>query len=84
MPYRPAGKCMCQPRLIKAHRTFIDKDCLSSDLFAITFTYFLNPPYPSLKYAMQFVTIEAAQNRMQQFKFGLRQPPESVRVFLSL
>jgi hypothetical protein len=49
------------------------------------FTYFLNPPYSSLKYLIQFSLIDTADNRLHGFKkTGIRQPPESVRVFLSL
>jgi hypothetical protein len=59
---------MLQPGLMKVHRMFMDKNCLSSDVVSITLTYFLNPPYPSLKYAIQVFPIDAPQNRLQGFK----------------
>jgi hypothetical protein len=36
--YRPVGKYIPQPGLMKVRRTFIDKNCLSSDVISITFT----------------------------------------------
>jgi hypothetical protein len=59
---------MPQPRLIKVHRTFTDKNCSSSDVVSITFVYFLNPPYLSLKYSIQFFLIDTPQNRLQGVK----------------
>jgi hypothetical protein len=52
----------------KSAQNFRDKNCLSSDVVSITFTYFLNPPYLSLKYSIQFVPIDTPQNRLQRFK----------------
>jgi hypothetical protein len=40
---------MPQPGLMKVRRTFIDKNCLSSDVVSITFTYFLNPAVPKFE-----------------------------------
>jgi hypothetical protein len=81
--YRSVGKYIFQPDLMKVRRTFIDKNCLSSGVVSITFIYFLNPPYPSLKYPIQFFLIDIPENRLQGFKrTGLHQPPESVRVFV--
>jgi hypothetical protein len=66
--YRLVDKYMRQPRLMKLNITNIDENCLSSDVVFITFTYFLNPPYPSLKYSIQFFPIDTPQNRLQWFK----------------
>jgi hypothetical protein len=59
---------MSQPGLMKIHRTFIDKTCLSSDVASITFTYFLNSAHTSLKYAIQFLLIQNPQNPLQTLK----------------
>jgi hypothetical protein len=59
---------MPQPGLMKMRKTFIHKNYLSSDVVSIAFTYFLTPPYPSLKYPIQFFSIEVAQHCLQGFK----------------
>jgi hypothetical protein len=46
----------------------MDQNGLSSDVVSMTFTYFVNPPYPSLKYLIQFFPIDTPQNRLQGFK----------------
>jgi hypothetical protein len=66
--YRLVNKYMPQPGLMKMRRTFIDKTCLSSDVASITFTYFLSSLYPSLKYAIQFLSIQTPQNLLQALK----------------
>jgi hypothetical protein len=66
--YRLVGKYMRQPGLMKMHRTFIDKTCLSSDVVSIIFTCFLNSAHPSLKYGIQFFKINTPQNLLQAFK----------------
>jgi hypothetical protein len=62
--YRLINKYMPQPGLIKMRRTFTDKTCLSSDIVSITFIYFLNSLFPSLKYLIQFFLIDTPQNRL--------------------
>jgi hypothetical protein len=62
--YRLVNKYMRQPGLMKMRRTFTDKTFLLSDLASITFTYFLNSLYPSLKYFIQFRLIDIPQNRL--------------------
>jgi hypothetical protein len=66
--YRLVNKYMPQPGLMKMRRTFINKICLSSDAVSISFTYFLNSLYPSLKYPIQFLLIDTLQNRLSGFK----------------
>jgi hypothetical protein len=66
--YRLVNEHMSQPGLMEISRTFIDKTCLSSDAASITFAYFLNSLYPSLKYPIQFVLINTPENRLQRFK----------------
>jgi hypothetical protein len=59
---------MPQPGLMKICRTFMDKTCLSSKVASIIFTYFLNSAHSSLKYAVQFVSIQTPQNGLQALK----------------
>jgi hypothetical protein len=66
--YRLVDKYMRQPRLMRTRRIFIYKNCLSSDVVSISFTYFLNSAHPSLKYGIQFLLIQTLQNLLQTFK----------------
>jgi hypothetical protein len=59
---------MPQPGLMKMRRTFIDKTYLSSDIASIAFAYFLSSAHRSLKYAIQFLLIQTAQNPLQALK----------------
>jgi hypothetical protein len=59
---------MRQPGLMKMHRTFIGKTCLSSDVVSVAFTGFLNSAHPSLKYGIQFFKIDTPQNLLQALK----------------
>jgi hypothetical protein len=61
-------KYMRQQLLIRMRRTFICKNCLSSDVVSIAFTYFLNSAHSSLKYGIEFLLIETPQNPLQAFK----------------
>jgi hypothetical protein len=66
--YRLVGEYMRQPRLMKTGRTVTYKNCLSSDIVSIAFTYFLNSANPSLKYHIQFFKIDTPQNLLQALK----------------
>jgi hypothetical protein len=70
--YRLVDKYMPQPRLIKLNRINIDGNDASSDIVSIALAYFLNPPLPSLKYAIQFFLINIHQNLLQNSKTGPR------------
>jgi hypothetical protein len=48
--------------------TNIDENYLSSDVVSIALAYFLNPPHPSLKCAIQFFLIDISQNLLQGLK----------------
>jgi hypothetical protein len=61
-------KVQRQPGLMKVRKMLIGENCLSSDGVPITFTYFLNPPYLSLKCPVQFVPIDNPQNCMHGLK----------------
>jgi hypothetical protein len=61
-PYRLVDKYMPQPRLMKLNRINRDENYSSSDTVSITLTHFLNPPHPSLKYAIQFFLIDAPKS----------------------
>jgi hypothetical protein len=75
---------MRQPRLMKLNISNGDGNYLSSDVISIAFAYFLNPPHPNLKCAIQFFLTDNSHNLLQGLeKTGLHQSPESVRVFLS-
>jgi hypothetical protein len=69
---------------MKLNRTNIDENDLSSDVVFVALTYFLKPLHPSLKYAIQFVLIDTPKISCGDSRNWSRQPPESVRVFLSL
>jgi hypothetical protein len=66
--YRLIDKYMHQPRLMKMRKTLMGKICLPSDVASIAFAYFLNSAHPSLKYAIQFLLIQTAQNLFQALK----------------
>jgi hypothetical protein len=66
--YHPVGKYMPQPGLMRMRKTFIDKNCLSSDVASISFAYFSNSANRSLKYAIQFLLIQITQNPLQALK----------------
>jgi hypothetical protein len=66
--YRLIDKDMPRPGLMKMHRTFTDKTCLSSDVASIAFANFLNSAHPSLKYTIQFLLIQSSQNPSQALK----------------
>jgi hypothetical protein len=53
---------------MKTGKTFIPKNCLSSDGVSITFTYFLNLVHPSRKSGIQFFKMETPQNFLQELK----------------
>jgi hypothetical protein len=59
---------MRQLRLIKLNITNMHETCLSSDVVSITLAYFLNPPHPSLKYAIQFLLVDTPHNLLQGLK----------------
>jgi hypothetical protein len=66
--YRLNHKYMRRPRLMKMHKSLLDKNCLSSDVVSIALAYCLNSPHPSLKYGIQFFVIETIQNLLQRLK----------------
>jgi type III secretory pathway component EscU len=68
MEHRLVGKYVRQPRVTRMCRTFIHKNCLSSDVISIASTYFLNSVYPSLKYGIQFLFIQTPQTLLQALK----------------
>jgi hypothetical protein len=47
---------------MKLSRTNVDKNCLSFDLVSVSFTYFVNPAHRSLKYDIQFLSINTPQH----------------------
>jgi hypothetical protein len=53
---------------MKLNKTKIDENYLASDIVSFALTYFLNPPHPSLKYAIQLFLINIAQNLLQALK----------------
>jgi hypothetical protein len=65
---RLTDKYMHQPHLMKLNITKRDEIYLSSDIVSIALAYFLNPPHPSLKCAIQFFLIDTSQNLSQRVK----------------
>jgi hypothetical protein len=57
-----------QSRLMKLSRNNIDRNCLLPDAVCIAFSYFLNSPHSSLKYAIQFLFSQTPQNLLQALK----------------
>jgi hypothetical protein len=53
---------------MKMRRTFLDKNCLSSDGASIAFADLLNSEHRSLKYAIRFLLIQTPQNTLQALK----------------
>jgi hypothetical protein len=83
--YRLVDKCMRQRRLMKLDIINEGENNLLSGVVSISLVSVLNPPHPSLKYAIQFSLIDIPQNLLRELeKTGPRQLPTSVRIFLSL
>jgi hypothetical protein len=59
---------MPKPCLTKLNRTNRDDNCFSSHVLSIALTDFLNPPHPSLEYAIQFFLIDTFENLLQALK----------------
>jgi hypothetical protein len=50
---------------MKLNLTQIEENYLSSEVIDFALAYFLNPSYPSLKYATHFFLIDTPQNVLQ-------------------
>jgi hypothetical protein len=83
--YRLVHKYIHQPRLIKLSKTNRDGNCLSSGIVSIALPCLcllleLAAPKPEIRYSI-LVDPDRSTSLAGTQKTGLRQPPESVRVF---